>query len=349
MTNTETSLIQHSDLKAFAVGVLGAAGISEDHAKIVAECLLTANLSGIDSHGIVRLNHYIRRLDNGTIKRNPEIQFERKAPSLGYLDGGDGLGHVVTYQATTRVMELAAETGCGIVSIGNSSHFGMAAFYIMRLVESGYAGMCTTSTDRFVVPFGARHAFFGTNPIAFGFPTDGLPMILDMATSSVPYGKIALAQVEDRAIPAEWGVDAEGHPTTDPHAVTGIHPVAGPKGSGLAMVIDVLSSLLSGMPWGPHINQMYAEMESRRELGHFIMAIDVERLVPMESFRRQLGDMIKELTSMECAEGFDRIYYPGEIEGARREQRRRDGVPVDPGLCRELAQLGERFKIPFPG
>ena len=311
MTTTEIVLIQHTELKRFIVGILGAAGVPVEDAGIVADCLLMANLSGIDSHGIVRLNHYIRRLDNGTIKSTPKLQFERKAPSLGYLDGGDGLGHVVTYRAATRAMEMAGETGCGIVSIGNSSHFGMAAFYLMRMVDAGYAGICATATDPFLVPYGGRRAFFGTNPIAFGFPTDGIPVILDMSTSSIPYGKLKLAEVEGRSIPADWGVDQEGNPTTDPNAVVGMHPAAGPKGSGLAMIIDVLSSLLSGMPWGPHINQMYGELERRRELGHFLMTVDLGRLVPLESFRSQLGQMIEELASTAPADGFDRVYFPG--------------------------------------
>ena len=209
-------------------------------------------------------------------------------------------------------------------------------------------GICATATDPFLVPYGGRRAFFGPNPIAFGFPTDGIPVILDMSTSSIPYGKLKLAEVEGRSIPADWGVDQEGNPTTDPNAVVGMHPAAGPKGSGLAMIIDVLSSLLSGMPWGPHINQMYGELERRRELGHFLMTVDLGRLVPLESFRSQLGQMIEELASTAPADWFDRVYFPGEIEGMCREKRQREGILVEPGLCLELAQLGERFGIAFP-
>ena len=206
---------------------------------------------------MIRLAHYLRRLANGTIVARPEIQFERRAPSLGLVDGGDGLGHVVAYEASTRAMELAEESGSGAVLIRNSSHFGMAGFYVLRFVSEGYAGMAMTDTDAFQIPFGSRAPFFGTNPICFGFPSPGIPVLLDMATTSIPYGKIALAQIEGKPIPAEWGFDANGKPTTDPHAIAGMHPIAGPKGSGLAMIIDIFSSVLSGMPWGPHINAMY--------------------------------------------------------------------------------------------
>ena len=254
--NSKPILIQEEQLSTFIVDLLSAVGVPEEDAAIVADCLLTANLSGIDSHGVVRLAHYIRRLENGSIKTRPTLKFERTAPSMGILDGGDGLGHVVAYHATTHAMELAAEMGCGMVAIGNSSHFGMAGFYNLRLAAEGYIGMSMTATDRMLVPFGARKAFFGTNPICFSFPTDGIPIVLDMATTSTAFGKIALAAVEGQPIPDTWALDADGNPTTDPAAVAGMHPFAGPKGSGLAMVIDIFCSLLAGMPWGPHINRM---------------------------------------------------------------------------------------------
>jgi ureidoglycolate dehydrogenase (NAD+) len=310
--------------------------------------LVTANLSGVDSHGVVRLAHYLRRLENGTIQPRPQLTFTQTAPAVGTLDGGHGLGHVVAYHATTHAMALAAAAGSGLVSIGNSSHFGMAGFYILRMSEAGFAGMSMTATDRMLVPFGARKAFFGTNPICFGFPTDGIPVVLDMATTAVAYGKVALAAVEGQAIPATWALDADGNATTDPTAVAGLHPAAGPKGSGLAMVIDIFCSLLAGMPWGPHINQMYGEMAAPRELGHFIMAIDVKRFLPLEHFKESLGAMIQELTALEPAAGFDQVYYPGQIEGLRRAQRRVAGIPIEPGLADELADLGQRYRVAFP-
>jgi ureidoglycolate dehydrogenase (NAD+) len=345
----ESTRIPADKLSAFVVEVLAAVGVPRADAAIVADCLLTANLSGIDSHGVVRLAHYVTRLENGTIRARPELRFERRAPSMGIMDGGDGLGHVVTYGACTHAMQLAEESGSGIVSVRNSSHFGMTGFYILRIVSAGYAGMMMTDTDAFQIPFGARAPFFGTNPIAFGFPTDGIPVILDMATTSIPYGKIALAQTEGREIPADWGFDAEGNPTTDPNAIAGMHPIAGPKGSGLAMVIDILCSVLSGMPWGPHINAMYGELDAPRKLGHFIAVYDLKRLMPLETFKRRLGEMLTEFGHLPPAEGFERVYYPGQLEGLRREQRRAEGIPIDPGLYEELESLGARFGVPFPG
>lgn len=332
-------------LMGFATDVLAAVGVPREDAAIVADCLVTANLSGIDSHGVIRLAHYVRRLENGTIHSRPQIRFERTAPSMGIVDGGDGLGHVVTYRACTHAMALAAESGSGVISVRNSSHFGMTGFYIMRLAAAGYIGLMMTDTDAFLIPFGSRKPFFGTNPLAIGFPTDGIPVILDMATTFVPYGKIALAQTEGRSIPPDWGFDADGHPTSDPFAIAGMHPIAGPKGSGLAMVIDILCSVLSGMPWGPHVNKMYGELDAPRKLGHFIVAFDVSRLMPLETFKRRLGEMLAEFGALPPAEGFERLYYPGEVEGRQRVLRRAQGIPIDPGLYAELVALGARYGV----
>ncbi|MCD6302740.1 MAG: Ldh family oxidoreductase, partial [Anaerolineae bacterium] len=200
----------------------------------------------------------------------------------------------------------------------------------------------------FLIPFGARKPFFGTNPIAIGFPAPGIPVLLDMATTSIPYGKVALAQTEGREIPSDWGLDEEGNPTTDPNRVAGLHAIAGPKGSGLAMVIDIFCSVLSGMPYGPHINKMYGEMDDPRKLGHFIAVWDVRRFMPLEAFLARMEAMLDEFHALPPADGFDRVYYPGEIEGLRREQRRQEGIPLDPGLHQELVELGERFGIAFP-
>jgi len=344
-----TQLVPADKLRRFVQQVLMAKGVPGEDAGIVADCLLMADLSGIDSHGVLRLAHYIRRLDNGTIKTNPRLRFERVAPSMGIMDGGDGLGHVVTYHACTRAIELARETGVGSVAIKDSSHFGMTGFYIHRMVMEGFVGMGMTATDAFLIPFGSRRAYFGTNPIAFGFPKDGIPVILDMATTSVPYGRIALAQTEGRPIPPEWGFDADGNPTTDPNAVAGLHPIAGPKGSGLAMIIDIFCSLFVGLPWGPHINKMYTEMNAPRKLGHFMMALDVSRYLPLEAFKRSLSQMCQEINDLPPAEGFSKVYYPGQVEAERRAQRAAEGIPIAPGLYEELAGLGERFHVPFPG
>jgi ureidoglycolate dehydrogenase (NAD+) len=342
----EPTLIAADTLRRYVADVLQTQDVSVEDAAVVADCLVHANLSGVDSHGVVRLPHYVRRLRNGTIQARPTIMFEQRAPAMGVLDGGDGLGHVVTWRACREAAALARSAGVGMVSVRHSSHFGMTGYYAYHLAKQGLASQVMTDTDAFLIPFGGRQAFFGTNPICMGWPTPReIPVILDMATTSVPYGKVALAQAEGRAIPPDWGLDAAGNPTTDPHAVAGLHPIAGPKGSGLAMMIGMYSSLLAGAPWGPHINAMYGQMDAPRGLAHFVMAFDVARLTPLDEFQAELGRMLDELTAVPPAAGYDRVYYPGEIEGLRRAQRARDGVPIEAGLWAELAELGEEVGV----
>jgi ureidoglycolate dehydrogenase (NAD+) len=346
-TNGSARLIPAAELHGFVKSVLIKLDVPQDDAAIVADCLLAANLSGIDSHGVLRFAHYTRRLQNGTIKAQPTLKFDKKGPSVGMMDGDDGLGHVVSYHACTHAMELAEESGNGIVVVKNSSHFGIAGFYVQRIVAEGYMGMVMTTTDAFLIPHGAKQPFFGTNPIAIGFPSDGLPVILDMATTMVAHGKTALAKKEGKAIPPDWGLDEDGKPTTDPNRIVGFHPMAGPKGSGLAMMIDIFCSILSGMPWGPHITAMYGELDKPRKLGHWIMALDIKRFMNLEVFKERLGEMLRALGELTPAEGFTRVYAPGQIEAECRQRRSVEGIPLDPGVWRELEALGREFNLPF--
>jgi ureidoglycolate dehydrogenase (NAD+) len=265
-----------------------------------------------------------------------------------WVDGDDGFGHVVAYRAAQAAATVCREQGTATVAIVGSSHFGPASYFLYEPVAAGLAGMVMTHTDAIVVPHGAAQRFFGTNPIAFGFPAPAAPYMLDISTSTIAFGKIALAQKENRPIPADWALDAAGRPTTDPHALAGMHPMAAHKGSGLALTIDVFCALLTGMPFGPHINRMYDELDEPRRLGHFMTFWDVARFVPLATFKQRMGQMIEELHGLPLFEGFERIYYPGEIEGERRTARSANGVPVEPGLFEELTELGRRLDVPPP-
>ncbi len=340
--------IAASDLLMFVQKVLMSTGVPEDDARIVAECLVTANLSGVDTHGVVRLAHYICRLQNGSIRTQPKIRTERKSATMSVVDGGDGLGHVVTQHACRVAVEQGRAAGTATVVVKNSSHFGMTGYYIRHLAEDGFAAMMMTATDAFLIPFGAARPFFGTNPIAIGFPTNSIPLILDMATTSIPYGRVALAKTEARSIPLEWGLDKDGRPTDDPNQVAGLHPFAGHKGSGLAMVIDIFCNLLSGMPFGPHINKMYGNLDAPRKLGHFITVWDIAQLLPLQHFKARMSQMIEELHDLPPAEGVQRVYYPGEIEGLSREQQAAKGIPIGPGLHAELKSIGKQFNVQIP-
>lgn len=337
--------VRSDDLRRYTEDVLAACGVPARDAAAVADCLLYANLSGVDSHGIIRLPHYVTRLGNGSIASEPTITFDRPRPTIVRVDGGDGLGHAVTARALEVALPVCREYGTATVVIGNSSHFGMAGYYLRDITAAGFVGMVTTHTDVRIVPHGARTPFAGTNPIAYGFPTGGEPFVLDFATTSVSFGKIALARTEGRSIPPDWGVDAEGEPTTDPNELVGMHAIAGYKGAGLAMVIDLFSAMFSGMPFGPHINRMYEELDAPRKLGHFITMWDIGALVPIDALRARMDAYVAELHDLPRTDPGTPVLHPGEPEATRRAQRGANGIPIEPGLVRELAALGDRLGV----
>lgn len=349
MQESNSSLrVSSKDLERFVQAVLRTRGVPEGDAGIVADCLVSANLSGIDTHGVVRLAHYLRRLDNGSINPDPKISFDQPASAVLRVNGDNGLGHVVAQRAAVRGTDICKVHGTASVAIGNSSHFGPASYFLLEAVRRGMGGMVVSHTDAIVVPHGAGKPFFGTNPIAFGFPTPTEPFMLDISTSTIAYGRIELAKVEGKPIPTDWAVDKEGRPTTDPQAVVGMHPLAGHKGSGLAFVVDILSSLFSGMPYGPHITRMYHEMDKPRNLGHFMVFWDIDRFVKLDVFKRRIGEMIDELHELPLFEGFSRVYYPGEIEGERRKDRAARGIPLEEGLFSELQEVAKAADVPAP-
>jgi len=332
-------------LDRFVRSALEAVDVPEQDAAVVADCLLYANLSGVDSHGIIRLPHYVRRLRNGTIKARPTIAMDQPRPAVLHVDGDDGLGHVVTNRAVTRGIEVCRDAGTALIAVGNSSHFGMAGFYLRDITDAGMVGMVTTHTDVRIVPPGARKPFAGTNPIAYGFPTSGEPLVLDFATTSVSFGKIALARAEGRSIPEDWGLDENGEPTTDPNELVGMHAIAGYKGAGLAMIVDLFSSMFSGMPFGPHINRMYEEMDAPRKLGHFITLWDIGSLIPIDQLRARVDQYIEELHGLPRRSPDVPILHPGEPEAQRRAERSQTGIPVEPGLLSELSELGRELEL----
>lgn len=335
-------------LETFTREVLAKVGVPDADAAIVSECLVHANLSGVDTHGVVRLPHYIRRLKNGTIRCEAKPTITHHTSSFAVVDGDDGLGHTVMYQACRWGAETAKKHGTAAIAVKNSSHFGMTGYYISKLAEMDLASMAVTTSDAFQIPFGARKPFWGTNPIAIGFPTNDIPLILDMATTSIPYGKIVLAQKAGESIPEEWGYDDQGKPTTDPDKIVGLHPIAGPKGSGLAMVIDIFCNMFTALPFGPHINKMYGEMNEKRQLGHFLTVWDPGVISDVGEFKARMDAMIREYHELAPAGGFTEVLFPGELEGKRRRERRESGVPLEAGVLQDLVELGESLGILFP-
>ncbi|MBA4493059.1 ureidoglycolate dehydrogenase [Paenactinomyces guangxiensis] len=332
-------IVPQKELAGMVVKKLTKAGLREDHAKVVADVLVHADLRGVSSHGVLRTEHYVKRLTMGGLNPSPEFSVKDTGPCTAVFDGDDGMGHVVAKEAMDYAIQLAEKNGVGMVGVINSSHCGALSYFVQQAAEKNLIGMALTHTDKVVVPFGGAKPYFGTNPIAFAFPAkENKPVILDMATSNVAFGKVLHAREAGTSIPADWGVDENGKPSTDPNRVTALLPFAGPKGYGLAMVVDVLSGLLTGSAFGPHITTMYGNYSKMRKLGHLVCAVNPAAFTDPSGFLANMDQMINEIHETQPAEGFEKVLVPGEPEQLREKERLENGVPVTETVYQYLAQ-----------
>ncbi|GGP10159.1 ureidoglycolate dehydrogenase [Oceanobacillus neutriphilus] len=314
-------------------------GVTEEAAEVIADVLVHANLRGVDSHGVLRVEHYINRIQAGGINPAPALQVTKTSPSTSTLDGDNGFGHYISKSAMDIAIKQAKETGTGAVAVKNSSHCGALSYFVEQAAQNKLIGIAMTHTDKIVVPFGGSEPFFGTNPIAFGFPANKEePVILDFATSTVALGKILNAKEKKESIPDGWGVDENGEATHDPNKVVALSPFGGPKGYGLAMVVEIFSAMLTGAAFGPHVSKMYGEYDKNRELGHFFMAIDPAKFVSIDIFTSRLDQMIQELREAAPGPNTDRIYIPGELETLNAQKRGKEGIPLPDSVLAFLKQ-----------
>jgi ureidoglycolate dehydrogenase (NAD+) len=328
------------ELRRFLVEIFQSRGVPEADGLLVAKALVHANLRGVDSHGVMRVAHYVRRLEAGSINPKPQFKVEKTGPVTAYLEGDNGFGHLAVWTATNHAIEMAKEWGLGFVGVRRSSHCGALSFYAYQTIEADMIGMAITQTDSCVVPFGGMRPFFGTNPLCIGIPSrSGTPIVLDMATSTVSGGHIFKARAENRPIPNTWALDKEGKPTTDPHQAVYWTPAGGAKGYGLGVIIDVLTGLLLGGNFGPHITVMYEDYEKKRDLCHLVGAINYHRFPGHSSFLDRVTQMIEELHQVPTAEGFERVMAPGEPEYVKERDRIKNGIPIEDYLFDELQQM----------
>lgn len=335
-----------NELEGFTRQVLLRSGLAEPHAACLADALVTANLRGIDSHGVVRLEPYVRNIESGGFNPDPEIQIQELSDGALLVDADNGPGQIGTRAAMEATIESALETGVSFTAVTNSNHFGTAAYYTRQAAEVDCIGFAMTNVGPNVAPFGGVDPYFGTNPLGYSIPTDrSFSITLDMATSVVAKGKIHVAEEENKNIPEHWAIDENGNPTTSPEDVHALRPVGGPKGYGLGLLVDVCSGLLSGMGASPDVASLYDDYSQPQEVGHFIGAIDVDTFREIDSFKRDVGELIDELKSVPTQDGVDEIKVPGEIEAEERDRRQCQGIPIGSGTLETLEQLGSRYGV----
>lgn len=333
-------------LRRLAVSKLEVCGVRRADATLVAESLVQTSLWGIDSHGIARLPHYLRRLQAGSIEPKPVMRFTATGPCTGTLDGGHGLGVLVCHRAMQEAIVLAQANGVGIVGCRHSTHCGAIGLYGRQAAKRGLIGIAFTHSDAFVLPHGGKLAFLGTNPICIAVPSDeGPPVCLDMATAAATMNRIMNARRDGQPLSAGLALDQRGQPTTDAQAVAALFPMAEHKGYALAFLIDILCGPLNGMPFGPHLPVMYGDLPARRNLGSLMIALDPLRFAGGRSLSAVVAQMAREARQQPRAVASVEVLVPGDPEYRTELIRAVEGIPVEPGLQRELLN-GEGARPP---
>lgn len=338
-------LVKADALTKFAALVYERAGMSPDDAHLAADTLVKADLWGHQTHGVMRLPWYIGRLKSGAVKGDAVPELVMDSGAVMVLDGHDAMGQVSTQRATDLAIERAKAHGIAAVAVRNSNHFGTAMYFTLKAARAGCVGFLSTNASPAMPPWGGRSKTVGTNPWSWAAPAGSLPpMVLDIANTGVARGKIYLARQKGVQIPLGWALDAEGHPTTDPVAALGgvTLPMAGHKGYGIAVMMDMLSGVLSGSQFGKGVNGPY-QTEKPGGAGHMMIALNIDAFQPQADFAERMEQMIAELKATPLAAGHDEIFYPGELE-ARSEAGLLDvGLALPHDTLTDLEKLAREW------
>ena len=340
--------VAHDRLAEFCATVFERAGVPGPVAAIVAENLVYADLRGVGSHGVVRTDIYLNRVARGMVDPCAEVRLERDGQCTGLVDGGNNFGAFVGVKALDMAIDRARRHGVCALGVKRSNHFGTGAFYAQRAIAQGMALMVFSNASQTMPPTGGVRPFLGTNPVAIGFPTSrDAPFILDMATSLVARGKIIVAAKSGDSIPTGWAVDRNGDSTNDAEAALegAVLPLGGAKGFGLSMAIDILCGVLSGAGYGPFVNNMYENWSEPQNVGHFFIALDIERFLPLGLFTRRLENYIDILKKEPKSVAVSEILYAGEIEHRLETQRRGKGIELPDQVAGDLKALGDKYQV----
>ncbi|MFB6722472.1 Ldh family oxidoreductase [Kribbella sp. NPDC056345] len=325
-------LVRPAWLEATVSAVFSAVGFEPGDAVSIAVALVEADLRGVSSHGIMLVPMYVDRLNAGGVTRERELDIVSDAGAALVADARGGMGQLSSPQAMGQAIERAGRYGIGLVSVRNAHHFGAASRWAMQAAQAGCLGIAMSNTTPLMPAPGGAERLVGNNPLAIAVPTaSGAEIVLDMALSAVALGKIRLAASAGQPIPDTWATDPSGIPTTDPEeAVLGmLLPAAGHKGFGLALMIDVLTGVLSGGGWGDQVRPLYREPDRPNDCAHLFLAIDPELLGGADSFRHRASGLAARVRGSATAPGVDRLYLPGEIEAERAAHQRRHGVLIE--------------------
>lgn len=353
MSAAETLTVAREALEELIVGCFEELGLRSEDAQAVAEVLVHANLTGVDSHGFVRVPVYLERVAAGLAGGSERMTVVAESGAICRFDAGGALGPAAGIRGVDRAIELAREHGVGLVAVGRSTHFGVAGFYGLRAARQGLVAIVATNAPKTMAPFGGSEAFFGTNPLAIAAPLGSAPdgLVLDMSSSTVARGRIIRAAAAGEALEPGLALDPDGRPTVDADsALAGcLEPLGGPKGSGLAMAIDVLLVLLAGADFGAEMASMYDDPDRRQNVGHLFVVADPARVNDADGAVAVLDRLVAQLHAVRPAEGFDRPRYAGEREAALARERAAHGIPIRVVEMQSLISSLDRHGLPTAG
>lgn len=336
-------LVDYKLLEAFVSEVLERAGLNPTDAAFHAKALVDTNLWGVDSHGVLRLQVYLERMESGAVNPRPEIKVVRGSLGLEVLDGDDGPGFIVGRDAMLRALELAEQYNVGAVGAIRSNHFGATAIYTRLAAERGMVGIAATNVVPNVVVPGGSRPVVGNNPLSIAIPTYGdFPFVLDISLSAVAGGKLLLASKKGDKIPLGWATDRDGRPTDDPdEAFAGfLLPMGGYKGLGLAYAVDILCGVITGGAFLQGMKGMYKYPDDPSLTGHFMIAINLPAIVGQEELRSRMAHFHRTIKASPMWDDTQEMLLPGEIEYRTSVQRREEGIPLPANLYGELVALG---------
>ena len=328
-----------------------------EQVEITVRMLVAADLRGIDTHGVAIVPLYDEFRRTGKLTLNPEIKVVRETPAIALMDGGGGLGQFPSFKAMNLAIEKCAALGVGAVAVRNSNHYGAAGVYALLAAEQGYIGLSTSSVWRpTVVPTFGAEPMFGTNPIAFAAPAGHHPpFCLDMATSTVALGKIKLAAMHGKPISPGWAVDEQGKPLTDPRQALkhgcmtplgGTAEMSSYKGYGLAAMVEILSTMLSGAFFSTTRAKRHPEAE-RFNIGHFFLALDPRAFREAGEFQEDMDHLIDALHATRRANAAQPVFVAGEPEQACYAERSRNGIPISEALAQEIRRIADNCGAPY--
>lgn len=351
-------LFSYQQLFDFAKAVFQKIGCSQEHAETATKTLLSADLRGIDSHGIARLSGYVRLWEVKRVNANPGIKVLHETPSTAVVDGDSGLGLVVAPYAMKIAIEKAKNVGTGWVSVQNSNHFGIAGYHAMMALEHDMIGMAMTNASPLVAPTFSIDKMLGTNPICVAAPAGKEPaFVADLATTTAANGKLEILQRKQADTPDGWVQDKDGNPSNDANILKkggALLPLGGDrehgshKGYALGAIVDIFSGLLSGANYAPWVPPFpaYVPMPAQQPgkgIGHFLGAMRIDAFRPAEDFKKDMDHWIQGFRSCRTVPGQGKVLVPGDPEREFEAERMKNGIPLLDAVVTDLIQLGDRF------